>query len=267
MSEEAMNAGIEFKVEPYDGTYECLFCGESVRGQAALKCWQCNSNPFHRACDPQSKYAEVCPTCGRNTVEEWTGASGGTAAPGETIDLTGLGEGEDRGAEAASVTERGAREDAIRAVGGTLVAGDEVRRGVRGGRADARGGRSGKGKEIAWAEAGWEAGGDGAATSAGAGGAGGGSKGKGRADNGSARAGGRGSGGESSGRGSKLMITEEFLNEKFSLTEPQKALVLHDLAGNDKADLRTLKRLFEKHDIIKKGGLMKQIAEIEIDDE
>ena len=58
MSEEAMNAGIEFKVEPYDGTYECLFCGESVRGQAALKCWQCNSNPFDRACDPQSKYVE-----------------------------------------------------------------------------------------------------------------------------------------------------------------------------------------------------------------
>ena len=65
MSEEAMDAGIEVKVEPYDGTYECLFCGESVRGQAALQCWQCNSNPFHRARDPQSKYAEVCPTCGR----------------------------------------------------------------------------------------------------------------------------------------------------------------------------------------------------------
>ena len=64
-----MDAGIEVKVEPYDGTYECLFCGESVRGQAALKCWQCNSNPFHRACDPQSKYAEVCPTCGQKTVE------------------------------------------------------------------------------------------------------------------------------------------------------------------------------------------------------
>ena len=55
MSEKAMDAGIEVKVEPYDGTYECLFCGESVRGQAALKCWQCNSNPFHRACDPHSR--------------------------------------------------------------------------------------------------------------------------------------------------------------------------------------------------------------------
>ena len=87
MSEEAMNAGIEFKVEPYDGTYECLFCGESVRGQAALKCWQCNSNPFHRACDKHSRYAEVGRTCGRRTVEVWKGASAGTAAPSEMIDL------------------------------------------------------------------------------------------------------------------------------------------------------------------------------------
>ena len=38
MSEKAMDAGIEVKVEDYDGTYECLFCGESVRGQPALKC-------------------------------------------------------------------------------------------------------------------------------------------------------------------------------------------------------------------------------------
>ena len=39
MSEQAMvEAGIEVKVEDYDGTYVCLFCGESVRGQPALKC-------------------------------------------------------------------------------------------------------------------------------------------------------------------------------------------------------------------------------------
>ena len=164
-----MDAGIEVKVEPYDGTYECLFCGESVRGQAALKCWQCNSNPFHRACDSQSRYAEVCPTCGWKTVEEWTGAAGcGTAAPGVMIDLTALGAGEDLDAEAARVTERGAREDAVRAVGGTVVAADEVGRGEHGGQADAGGGSSGKGKEIAWAEAGLEAAGDGVATSAGA---------------------------------------------------------------------------------------------------
>ena len=101
MSEEAMNAGIEFKVEPYDGTYECLFCGESVRGQAALKCWQCNSNPFHRACDSQSRYAEVCPTCGRKTVEVWKVAGGGNAAPSAIIDLTGAGE---RAAEVATLS-------------------------------------------------------------------------------------------------------------------------------------------------------------------
>ena len=38
MYAEAMDAGIEVKVEEYDGTYVCLFCGESVRGQPALKC-------------------------------------------------------------------------------------------------------------------------------------------------------------------------------------------------------------------------------------
>ena len=106
-----MGAGIEVKVEPYDGTYECLFCGESVRGQPALKCCQCNSNPFHRACDPQSKYAEVCPTCGRKTVEAWKGASAGTAAPSEMIDLTDL-EGDWGGAgEEAALTGNGAQEE------------------------------------------------------------------------------------------------------------------------------------------------------------
>ena len=45
-----VNVGIEVKVEDYDGTYVCLFCGESVRGQPALKCSHCSSNPFHLAC-------------------------------------------------------------------------------------------------------------------------------------------------------------------------------------------------------------------------
>ena len=76
-----MDARIEVKVEDYDGTYVCLFCGESVRGQPALKCSHCSSNPFHLACVAlaQSKYAEVCPTCDRKTVEAWGRASGGTA--------------------------------------------------------------------------------------------------------------------------------------------------------------------------------------------
>ena len=82
MSEQAMvDAGIEVKVEDYDGTYVCLFCGESVRGQPALKCSHCSSNPFHLACVAlaHSKYAEVCPTCERKTVEAWERASGGSA--------------------------------------------------------------------------------------------------------------------------------------------------------------------------------------------
>ena len=75
MYAEAMDAGIEVKVEEYDGTYVCLFCGESVRGQPALKCSHCSSNPFHAACVAlaHSKYAEVCPMCDRKTVEAWGG--------------------------------------------------------------------------------------------------------------------------------------------------------------------------------------------------
>ena len=47
---------------------------------------------------PRTKYAEVCPTCDRKTVEAWRRASGGTAAPSEIIDQRGLeseGEGDD----------------------------------------------------------------------------------------------------------------------------------------------------------------------------
>ena len=87
-----MDTGVEVKVEEYDGTYECLFCGESVRGQPALKCLHCSSNPFHVACVARadSKYAEVCPTCDRKTVEAWVSASGGAVAPSEIIDLREL---------------------------------------------------------------------------------------------------------------------------------------------------------------------------------
>ena len=38
----------DVKIEQYDGSYECLLCSESVRGDTAvLQCWQCSSNPFH----------------------------------------------------------------------------------------------------------------------------------------------------------------------------------------------------------------------------
>ena len=42
MSKEAMDAGVKVKVEsddevePYHGTYACLFCFKSVRGMPAL---------------------------------------------------------------------------------------------------------------------------------------------------------------------------------------------------------------------------------------
>ena len=216
MSEEAMDAGIEVKVEPYDGTYECLFCGDSVRGWAALACSQCNSNPFHRpgsACDPDPKYAEVCPTCGRKTVEVWMGASARCAEAAVMIDLTALeASGACVGAKVGALTGHGAREDAVpaaTAVGGAVVAADvqdEAGQGARGGRAGAGSGSSGKGKEPAGAEAGPEAaGGDSAATTrAGAGAVGGGGKGNWRADNvhnGSARARRDGRVGQSSGGG------------------------------------------------------------------
>ena len=149
------------EVEPCDGTYACLFCSDSVRGKPALKCWQWNSNPFHRACDKHSRYAEVGRTCGRRTVEVWKGASAGTAAPSAIIDLTGAGDG---AAEVARLTERGAREDAVPAVSGAVAAPDGVGQGARGGRADAESGGSGKGKEPAQAEAGPDAEAGGAAT-------------------------------------------------------------------------------------------------------
>ena len=123
-----VNAGIEVKVEDYDGTYVCLFCGESVRGQPALKCSHCSSNPFHLACVAlaHSKYAEVCPTCDRKTVEAWERASGGTAGAGEIIDLRGVESEGEGGAEVAAWTGNGARAKDMAAVGGTVVAADAV---------------------------------------------------------------------------------------------------------------------------------------------
>ena len=116
-----VDAGIEVKVEDYDGTYVCLFCGESVRGQPALKCSHCSSNPFHLACVAlaHSKYAEVCPTCDRKTVEAWGRASGGTAGASEIIDLREV-ESEGEGAAEAAAGAGAGAEDKARA-GATRV--------------------------------------------------------------------------------------------------------------------------------------------------
>ena len=186
------------EVEPYDGSYACGFCSESVRGTKALKCSQCSSNPVHWACVAGTKYAGQCATCDGETMDVWRGASAWTAAPSEIFDLTG----EERGAaEVAALAEGGARQYTAPAVGSAVVAADAGRKGYRGSRADAGSGRSGnKGKEPAWAEAGSEAWGEGAATSAGAGAVGGGSKRKGRVDKSPARVG-RGSLGGKRSRG------------------------------------------------------------------
>ena len=125
-----MDAGVEVKVEEYDGSYDCLFCGDSVRGTAALVCGECNSNPWHRACDKDFKYGEVCPTCNRKSVKMWIGARAGDGSPSEIIDLTGDVGG---GAEVAEVPGNGAQEDAVPAVGGGVVAADVSRQGKCGG--------------------------------------------------------------------------------------------------------------------------------------
>ena len=75
-------------MEDYDGSYDCLFCGDSVRGMPALVCWECNSNPWHRTCDKDLRYIEVCPTCNRKSVKARTGASARITAPSEITDLT-----------------------------------------------------------------------------------------------------------------------------------------------------------------------------------
>ena len=216
---EAIAAGTEVKVEsdevePYAGSYDCLICFNSVRGQPALNCAWCNCNPWHVACDKDKKYVENCPQCKViGSMQTFTGASLWTAAPSDIVDLTGEGGGDEVG---ATLTEHGSREDAVPTVGGGMVSADVVGRdGAPAGQADAGSGSGSKGKEPVWAEAGPEAGGDGAATSAGAGAVGGGGgKGKGRVDNSPARGssggiGGGGQSGHSRGAGSSRAAEEQ----------------------------------------------------------
>ena len=79
------------EIEPYDGSYDCLICTDSVRGLPALACSQCRTNPWHRRCDPERKYEVVCPTCGLSTVQAFKGVSAAADAASEVIDLTGEG--------------------------------------------------------------------------------------------------------------------------------------------------------------------------------
>ena len=80
----------EEPVEEYDGSYDCLICGDSVRGTEALKCshWQCQSNPIHRECITDSGWLSQCPSCKRQTMTAWSGAIASAAAVVATIDLS-----------------------------------------------------------------------------------------------------------------------------------------------------------------------------------
>ena len=107
-------------------------------------------------------------------MQAWNGASAGTAAPSDIIDLTdqeaeGLGP-----TEVAALTEKRPREDAVPALGGSMVGADGMGRDAGWGRVGAGSGSGGKGKEPAGADAGPEAEGGGAATSSGGGAASGG---------------------------------------------------------------------------------------------
>ena len=56
----------EEQVAEYDGSYECLICGESVRRTRALHCSQCTCPPFHQACVEGG--VRTCPQCAQPTV-------------------------------------------------------------------------------------------------------------------------------------------------------------------------------------------------------
>ena len=51
--------------EDYEGSYSCMFCFRSVRGEPALRCSQCTCNPFHQACVADTEFQRKCPQCQR----------------------------------------------------------------------------------------------------------------------------------------------------------------------------------------------------------
>ena len=51
--------------EDYEGSYSCMFCFRSVRGEPALRCSQCTCNPFHQACVANTEFQRKCPQCQR----------------------------------------------------------------------------------------------------------------------------------------------------------------------------------------------------------
>ena len=83
---------VKVEVEEFDGSYACLICSESVRGNDALTCSQCSSNPFHRACASGSRHETECPTCAGQTVVPWNAQTTRAFAGADVmeVDLTDL---------------------------------------------------------------------------------------------------------------------------------------------------------------------------------
>ena len=131
MSEGAIDSGAQVKVESddevenYHGSYVCLICFDSVRGQPALHCVRCNCPPWYVACDKDKKYIDNCPQYEAiGYVRAFTAANFWTAAPSAMIDLTGEGGG---GAAVATLAEGGeVWEEAAPEMGGAVVAADVV---------------------------------------------------------------------------------------------------------------------------------------------
>jgi hypothetical protein len=78
-------AHVRPKVEEFDGTYDCLVCFESVRGQQAQRCSECMCQPWHTAC---AGSLDKCPMCQRSTVVPWDGRATVVAPPEHSVDLT-----------------------------------------------------------------------------------------------------------------------------------------------------------------------------------
>ena len=51
--------------EDYEGSYSCMLCSLSVRGESALRCSQCTCNPFHQVCVADTEFQRKCPQCQR----------------------------------------------------------------------------------------------------------------------------------------------------------------------------------------------------------
>jgi hypothetical protein len=70
----AAQSAVRPKVEEVDGSYACLICSESVRGQDARSCSQCTCQPWHTECAQPA--LSSCPQCARSSVVPFQSGGG-----------------------------------------------------------------------------------------------------------------------------------------------------------------------------------------------